>query len=219
MAASGRFPRGRANFSFTFSSAWKKQKSSAGGTYWYSPKDSVALSMGSKLVLVSDKDPFLPEAPAVSAPAGFSDFRRGLALSGWINNPSEPLNKFIGNLGLPIQIPAEDLFFGAALRPAGRDGAPPELPWELVFKIRAATTREAGAMLTIFSLARLFVRPAAALGGMLSGPGTAMSPQDAAALLFANAPDQDGSFLVLRTGPLDAKRIALLFDMFSVYSK
>jgi hypothetical protein len=36
--------------------------------------------------------------------------------------------------------------------------------------------------------------------------------------LLANPPSQDGSDLVIRTGPMDAGGIALLFNRFAVYS-
>jgi hypothetical protein len=37
-------------------------------------------------------------------------------------------------------------------------------------------------------------------------------------ILFANPPVQNGAFLNIRTAPMDAGEIALLFNLFSVYS-
>jgi len=52
-------------------------------------------------------------------------------------------------------------------------------------------------------------------GGIAGEP---MSPQQAAALLFANAPELDAEYLILRMDSLEADKIALLFKMFTVYS-
>jgi hypothetical protein len=215
LAASGDFPRVKANFSFVFSRDWKKQKSSA-GSYWHSSSENLALAMGSKLLLASDKDPFLAPSEEAPIPPGFMDFRRGLALAGWLTDPPGPLNKFISSLGLPIQIPAKDFFFGAARTP-GNDPAETRR-WELVFRIRTASEREARSLLTLFSLARLFIQRGAV---QEADPGEALSisPQEAAALLFANEAEQDRDFIGLHTSLLDENRIALLFKMFSVYSK
>ena len=225
LAATGKFPVFAANVSMTFNRNWKKQKSPNGSSYWYSKGDGVALALGSNLALVSNIDPntaFTSEIP----PPGFAEFRRGFALAGWLPNPSEIVDSVIASMGVPLQIPAEDLFFGASrLSPntaASDDNPTDDNPtdtelWEPVFKIRTASASQARSLLVLFSVARLFVQRG--LIGQGAGGSPSMSPQEAAALLFANTPEQEDDFLILRTAPLDAARIALLFRMFSIYSE
>ena len=226
IAALGDYPSFRANFSFALSRAWKKQKSKTGSSYWYSANDGIALSLGSNMALVSNVDPLmnLPSvgnsadnsagnsaelSAVVLPPEGFDDFRRSLVLAGWMNDPSESINTFLEAMGIPIKIPAEEFLFGAAKTPAGSE------PWELVFKIKNQSAAQARAILTLFSIARLFV-----LGGMEElGSDEPLSRQEIAALLFANTPELDGLYLSLRTGALNEGKIALLFEMFSLYSK
>jgi len=205
IAALGHYPQFSASLSFAFSKSWKKQKSSTGGSYWYSVKNNVALAMGNNLALVSNTDP-LAAFPAASAPEGFAEFNRGFALAGWMNDSAESINVFLASMGIPLQIPAEDFFFGA------KNEA--EL-WDLFFKVRTQSAEQARSLLRLFSMARLFVLRADAGGGVA---GESMSPQQAASLLFANVPEVDAEYLILRMDSLGADKIALLFSMFTIYS-
>ena len=206
IAAMGNYPQFSASLSFVFSKKWKKQKSSAGGSYWHSQADNVALALGSSLALVSNTDP-LAVFPAASAPDGFAEFNRGFALAGWMNDSAEAINVFMASMGIPLQLPAEDFFFGVKNQA--------EL-WDLIFKIKTPSPAQARSLLSLFSIARLFVLRAPDAGG--GAAGESMSPQQAAALLFANAPELDGAYLTLRIDSLEADKIALLFNMFTIYS-
>jgi hypothetical protein len=206
IAAMGNYPQFSASLSFAFSKSWKKQKSSTGGSYWYSQTDNIALVLGASLALVSNTDP-LEAFSAVSAPGGFAEFNRGFVLAGWMNDSAEAINGFLASMGIPLQLPAEDFFFGAKTET--------EL-WNLVFKIRTPSAAQARSLLTLFSIARLFVMRAQDSGGSIAGEP--MSPQQAAALLFANVPELDAEYLILRMDSLEADMIALLFRMFTVYS-
>jgi hypothetical protein len=205
-----------ANFSLFFNRGWRRQRSANGNSYWFSRNDNIALALGSNFALVSDVDPY-ENFPFEIPPSDFADFNRGYVLAGWINDPSDSINNFISYLGIPLQVPAEDLFFGAVSSTNINSTSPgPATEWELVFRIRTASSAQARSLLTLFSMARFFV---------LRGPQITfaedvftMSPQEAAILLFTNTPEQEGDALTLRIGPLDEGRIALLFTMFSVYS-
>jgi hypothetical protein len=176
--------------------------------------------MDTDLAFVSDADPlerFEKEIP----PEGFLEFRRGLALAGWIPNPLKPIGRFFSALGLPIQIPAEDFFFGAAR--AAADSADTK-PWELILKIRTPTAAQARSFLSVFSMAKLlFTRSFSPAGSgfdedafsSYEGP---LTPLEAASLLFANQIEQDEDWLTLRMSGLTENRMALLFGMFGVYS-
>jgi len=230
LAALGDYPNRRANFSLSFSRGWKKLKGSGGNRYWFSKNDNIALALGSDLALVSDSDPwgvFIGQVPAENPPGAFLEFRRGLVLAGWLPNPSEPINVFIDSLGIPLQIPAESFFFGAARLPSNTGSASgisdDKGLWELVFRIKTPSAGHARSLLTLFSMARLFIQRGVfqqnGLEGLFPMEKDSISPQEAAALLFANMPEQDGEFLTLRISSLDPDRLALLFNMFSVYSK
>ena len=212
LAASGSYPRSAASFSFAFSKVWKRLKSVTGSSYWHSEKDNISLALGSKLALVSNTDPYEKFSPEIM-PDGFPLFSRGREFAGWINDPSDFLDNFLLSLGIPLHVPAEDFFFGAVNVGSGGNTA---AGWELVFNIATSSPAQARSLVTLFSMARLFIT---------RGPppefeegAASISPQEAAMLLFANAPELDGNALILRTNPLDGDRIALLFSLFSVYS-
>jgi hypothetical protein len=219
LAATGNYPSVRAGLSLSFSKGWKKLKSVTGKRYWFSGGDKIALALGSDLVYVSDADPWDISSANLSGdeiPPAFMGFLPGLVLAGWMPDPSESINRIIGSLGIPIELPAEDLFFGAALKPqpvAGASADDNEI-WELVFKIKVSSASHARSLLSLISLARMFMQR----GAVQQTRTGAISPQEAAGLLLANAPAQDNEYLSFRTAPLSGSRIALLFEMFSVYS-
>jgi hypothetical protein len=169
------------------------------------------MALGSKLALVSNIDP-LEEFPALVTPPGFSEFRKAYALAGWMPDPSESIAKFFDTLGIPLQIPAEKLFFGAVNVNAADQSHTEKDPWQLVFRLETQSAAFARSLISFFSVARLFV-----LRGTDAGFFTA-SPLDAAALLFANLPEQDDDSLVIKTDSIGVDEIALLFQMFSIYS-
>jgi hypothetical protein len=195
-ACRGSYPNLRAGISMSFSSAWTKVKSPEGGRYWHSPAYGLGLVLGSTLALASGGDPLISQKLLPGEiPAGFSAFRASLPVAGWVPKPQEPLNKFLASLGIPLQIPAEEFFFGAA-------GTRDEGKWELVFRIGAQSPNQARALISLFSLARLAV----ARGGNIP---------EAVRPLFANLPVQDGGALMLRSAPMNEKQAAALFDLIS----
>jgi hypothetical protein len=197
-AGQGDYPNLRAGISMSFSRDWTRVKSPSGGRYWHSPAYGLGLVLGPKLALASGGDPLVPQKlfPG-EIPGAFSAFRAPLSAAGWIPAPQEPLNNFLSSLGIPIQIPAEEFFFGAG---AGRD----EGAWELVFRVRTRSVNQARALLSLFSLARIAV---ARGGGVLE----AVRP------LFINLPIQDGGILTLRSAPMDEKQVAALFGLATLY--
>jgi hypothetical protein len=193
-ACRGNYPHLRAGISMSFSKDWTRVKSPSGGRYWHSPVYGLGLALGSASALASGGDPFVPQKLLPGEiPGGFSAFRASLPVAGWIPNPQEPLNNFLASLGIPIQIPAEDFFFGASA--AGDEGA-----WELVFRVRTRSANQARALASLFSLARLAV---AGGGGALE----TIRP------LFVNLPVRDGDSLTLRSAPMEREQISALFRM------
>jgi hypothetical protein len=206
----------------------------------------LSLALGSGLALLSDGDPF-SFSPGPERPEAFGEFRRDSVLSGWLPAPAPRINRFLEALEIPIMIPAEELLF--ALVPLSRNG--PELPeapggegpagglgggprggpaggpegYELLFRIKTPSVSQARALVTLFSMARLFMPspevPEGQSPGGQAAPAAGEDPDEAlraVSSLFALLPVQEGVYLTLRSGPMDAGRAALLFRIFSVYS-
>jgi len=213
LAGSGKYPNFGSRLAMGFNRNWKKKKSDTGNRYWYSKSYNLGVAIGKRLAYVSDGDPFLKEPFTPPVPPGFEEFRRACVLSVWVIEPDVRLNSFMDSLGIPIQIPAEDFFIGVAYIPDAEtaSASKPDECWELFFKIKTRSAAQARSLLTLFSMARLFLH-------RLPDDEAAGTDADLARLLFARAPEQDGEFLTLRTGPVDEQRIALLFNMFSIYS-
>ena len=212
LASWGNYPSFRLGTFMNFSRNWRRVRSETGSRYRQYRHQNLAVAVGSSLAFVSDGDPFAPGLGSDPAPYGFEEFRRVSVFSGWLNEPAAYLNRIMQGLGIPLQIPAEELFFGINRLPLAQEQANEETaPWELVFGIGTQSPAVARSLLPLFSMASFFIQMGTATGG-LSGQ------MEIAALLFANAPEQNGSFLTLRTAPLDENRLALLFYMFWVYS-
>ncbi|GHT65331.1 hypothetical protein FACS1894110_06950 [Spirochaetia bacterium] len=203
----GKYPSAGAGFFFTFSKDWKKRKSTTGKSYWYSDQDglSVALNAGQAFVAMGvNPDPFAA-LPGKAGPEGFTQFRQGAALTLWLENPAAPLDRFLNDLNIPLQIPAEQLLIGLyPVLSAESDSA----SYEARLRIKTPSPSQARALVILFSMARLASGAADTERG-----GAALLP-----ILFAYPPVQDGQFLNIRTAPMDSDEIALLFDLFSVYS-
>jgi len=196
----GKYPSLGAGMAMSFNRGWKKVKSETGHRYWYSKSNNLGAALGPRLAFATDGDPFNAGSLAKPAPPGFEEFRRTCVLSLWLGEPGLTLNNFIGNLGVPLQIPAEDLFIGVVPAQANR--------WVIVFRIRTPSESQARSLVSLFSMARLLLQ-------RVDGAATG-AYQEVAALLFANPPEQENEFLTIRTGPVDELRIALLFSMFSL---
>jgi hypothetical protein len=203
--AQGRYPSSPAKWSFALSPAWKKRRSETGAAYWYSAKRSISVSLAPDQARVSDGDPFvLP--PGVEVPEGFEEFQQGAVMAGWMEDAQELLNTIVASLGIPLQLPATQILF--SLYGSGNE-------YETNIKIETPSVSHARAFMILLSqVQRAMVN------------GNPNSPEDAAigdplsliTALLANPPVQDGPYLKLHTGSLDAKGIALLFNRFSLYS-
>jgi hypothetical protein len=253
IVAWGNYPSVRAGFSFTFNKDWKQRKSAAGKPYWYSDRNGLSVALTARQAFVAmaapgaksgggdggasgataknPMDPFAP-SPGTPSPEGFAEFRRGAALTLWVEEPAVPLNQFLDSLGLPLQIPAEQLLLslqpvrdGPVQTPAPQDGSkqpavskassadPNSAGYEAHVRIKTPTASQARALVTLLAMTRLFVSGAGISAGSSQNGLAALIP-----ILFAYPPVQDGVFLNIRTAPLHAEEIALLFSLFSLYS-
>ncbi|GHT79902.1 hypothetical protein FACS1894130_10020 [Spirochaetia bacterium] len=209
LAAQGRYPKSGIDFSLTFNPSWKKLKSDRGIRYWHSERDSLSLLIEPRYALISDGGLFAGPG-RVTVPDAFWNIREGAALAGWLEDAAVPINRFLGQLEIPIQVPADRLIF-AVFPEAG-----PPLVYSALLRLETPSVSQAKALASMVSMIRLFVgRPPA---NRPSVEGSADSLPDLIAALFANTPVQDDTALILKTASLDAEAIALLFTMFSVYS-
>ena len=213
----GKYPTFGAGFSFSFSRDWKKTKSTTGNSYWFSQGYGIGVAMNSETALVSGGDPFTKTAvfhrqDPVRVPQGFDDFRAGTVMAGWIPD-NEYVNKFLSDLSLPLQIPAEDFFFSIIKLPGGEEDL-----WQIVFHIRTASAAQARALVTLFSLARAFISPMTVSGNIDSADFFAISLTDFLPHLFANIPEWEGPNLMLKTAVFTTDQLSLLFNTVLLYS-
>ena len=199
LAAWGNYPASRAKMALGSSKEWKKRRSPvSGGDYWYSTQSgyAVAITAGVALAATAAKggdeapDPF-SAAPGTALPEGFAAFREGSVLSCWLDNPGPTISQKLGEMGLPLEIPAQQIF--VSLIPAE------EQSYAAHLQIQLANASQARALTMMLALARNFIPSQTGLG-----------------ILFANPPVQDGSNLNITTAPLSAREIALLLKSFSL---
>ena len=211
LAAWGSYPASRAKIALGASKDWKKQRSQiTGDDYWHSAKDgiSIAITAGRAFVSASaenapDNPPNIPTdpfsaAPGTVIPEGFNQFRKGAALSMWIDNPGPSINQKLMEMGIPLELPAEQVF--VSLFPAD------EHHYEARLRIQVDSEVQARALVMVFAFAR----------GFLSLSAASDSSAILGSILFANPPVQDGKSLDITTAPLTTREIALLLKMFSL---
>ena len=231
-AAWGTYPGFRGNLALAAGKGWKLRRSKTGGAYYHAAGEGLSVALTASRAFAAGAepgtgtDPFT-EGPGTEIPQDFAGFRRGAALALWFADPSAPANRFFDTLGIPLRLPAEQLFVGvfpyreAKLDPQILSSAPEDLRlmhgassdtekgeearYETLVRIQAPTASHARALFTLFNM--LTAAPVENAEGP-AVPGN---------LLFANPPVLDGRNLTLQTAALDAERMTLLFDLFALY--
>ena len=208
LAAWGNYPSFRAGMAFTFNRQWQKRKSETGQSFWYSGANRLSISMDAKQAFAAsslDDTPYYPAAaaPGIKPPEGFNEFRRNAEgitspLSCWLEDPAPMINRMIGGVGIPIQIPAKKLMIN--LFPASEDGQ-----YEASVRIQFESAIQARGIAAVLSLAGNFVS-----GG--SGQGSIL-----ALILFSNPPVLNGNYIDIKTDTLSKDEISGLFQMFLLY--
>ncbi|HCC37096.1 MAG TPA: hypothetical protein DEQ14_05515 [Treponema sp.] len=210
LAAWGDFPTGQAGIALGLSKEWKKARSQAGYSYWYSQAGGLSLAINAKQAHVAAVSAGVPpdpisHSPPVQFPADFIAASAGSIISCWLENPGTTVNRLFEAMGLPLQLPAERMYI--TIFPNENPAQDSGLRYRAAIKIEASGESQAKALETLFSMARVFSSQAPETNGVVS----------LAAVLFANAPVRDGKYLELQTAPLTEKDIALLFSFFSIY--
>jgi hypothetical protein len=203
LAAWGGYPASRAKFALNSSKEWKKKRSPVSGAdYWHSAQGdiSVAIIRGMALAATAVKNAPAPTDPYSAAtgtalPDGFALFREGSLLSCWITDPGPAINQQLGKMGIPLEIPAQQLFI--SLYPADEQPSAGEQQYKAQLQIQVDNANQARMLTMMFALARNFIPPPLSI-------------------LFANSPVQDGTNLNITTDPLSVREIALLLKMFSL---
>jgi hypothetical protein len=245
----GDYPKTRAGMAFSMSKEWKRRRSAAGKFYWYSSAHRLSLALGSDQAFAAvapaaargavpgtaeaaaqdaweavelAAGPFV-QGPGIEIPEGFNTFRAGSCLALWMENPAGPLDRFLSALRIPLRIPAEQLMAGFLelppdiQAPGAVFGAAAPDPagtlYEIKLRIKVPSETNARTLMTLFSTARIFISRAGNQGG------TDQEMFELLSLLFTRPLEQEGAFLTLRSPPLDEEGIALLFNLFSVYSQ
>jgi hypothetical protein len=206
-AAWGKYPGFRGNLALAAGKDWKKSRSKTGGGYYHSAREGLSVALTASRAFAAGAgpgnraDPFT-EGEGAEIPEGFAEFRRGAALALWSSEPGSPVNNFLAAAGLPLQIPAEQLFVslfpyeregeGAAVKTAAR--------YEALVRIRTPAASQARAIFTLINMA------------MTTAPGgTAERVPALVDLLFANPPVLDGRDITFKTAAMDAETMTALF--------
>jgi len=213
LAAQGSYPSGRARMAMRCSRHWSGRRSQAsGGRFWHSAAAmiSVAMSRGearvSSSLCAEPADPFY-SGPGTRIPGGFEEFRGGAAIAGWLEDPRPRINGILAQMGLRIEIPAEQFFAGISRHApgAGEGGDAPRYVGRIQIQV-------ANPLLARNLSIALFV----ARGLIASAAGAGDSAAEAlASILLANPATATGRYLQIRTDPMAAEEITQLFGRFS----
>jgi hypothetical protein len=224
LAAWGNYPSSRAKIALGANKDWKKMNSQTGGSeYWYSEKDKLSVALTSTQAFVSagkagdntPANPF-PSGTGTTIPEGFKEFCRGAVFSCWLENPSSLIGQKLTEMGIPLEIPAEQVFF--SISPvANQTGTATGRNYESALKIQFTSDTQASAIATVLTFARgLFSLranpPDTDQGEGISGIFTLLT-----SVLFSNLPLQEGKSLIIKTNALDSENISLLFKSFSLW--
>ncbi|MCL2128088.1 MAG: hypothetical protein FWH38_07530 [Treponema sp.] len=203
VTAWGDYPSSRIKLALRTGREWKRRRSAESGeAYWYSSKGLMSLAVDTRIIRVfaayrdSPQDPY-PRSPGTEIPAGFGEFSSGAVLSCWLDSPGPVINSRLAGMGIPFEVPAEIVFFSLFNSDTGKD-------YEASLQLQLSNASQAGALRTIFTIARSFISPDAFSANVLLS------------VLFSNPPVQDGKNLNIKTGVLSAGDISLLIKMFSL---
>jgi hypothetical protein len=224
LAAWGNYPSARIKMALGLSKNWKKNRAPKGGAskggaptgavYWHSAKDGISIALDSRRIFVSLADGNIPPAsvlsknanlqPGTPLPAEFVEFCREkktqgeTAFSGWLDNPKMYINQKLGEIGMPIELPADNIFINLFTTE--------EQKYEALIRMQLSGATQARALVGLFALARIFISPGAATDAYSL----------LVAILFSNPPVQSDKNLDFRSQALSAAEVSLLFDFFSV---
>jgi len=194
----GNYPSLRASIALFFNTSWSRQRSAA-GSYWNSDAQKLSIVINPKQVFAiawhnKHENP-VPAPDGVKMPEGFARFMYGAALSCWMESPSLLLNQIMANEGIPVNLPAEQLFLNLYPKSGNK--------YEVLLRLKFENAVQARAVAAILSLA--------------NNTFSADQQSILASVFFANPPLYYGQFIEIRTALLSEKEITLLMQMFLLY--
>jgi len=220
LVAWGAYPASGSSLAFGTNKNWTKQRSaSLNMVYWHSEKAqmSVAVTPSQAYVLVAmtkiPHDP-VPPSEGIKIPDGFGEFAKDAVFSCWLSNPGPALNQRLKGMGIPLEIPARQLFIRLFPADGQRSASAKQPMYEAHVRITLPNASQAKTIVSFLALARSFISTAPQANEDKS------TPQDAAAmlssLLFVNQVVQEEGNLLFKLPPLSAREISLLFSLFSL---
>jgi len=199
VAGWGNYPSLRAKIALFFNTTWKKQNS-ATGAYWHSAMQKISVVINPKQVFaIAWHDSYgnpVPASPGVKMPEGFAVFMRGAAISCWMDSPGPLLNQILANEGIPVNLPAEQLFLN--LYPKGGN------QYEVLLRLKFENAAQAKTIAALFAMAKTF---------------SVNQQSIMSSVFFANPPVLYGQYIEIKTALLSEKELTLLLQMFLVYWK
>jgi hypothetical protein len=133
-----------------------------------------------------------------------------------MDKPAASINRLIAAFEVPIEMPVERLLFSVypaatetpGAKTAGKPGDEDSF-YYAVLRFETPTATQAAGLTAVFTMARM--------GMALADFSEHKDLETLARAFFSLAPKQDGNALILTTGPMNGKDIALLFNSISVY--
>jgi len=217
MVSWGSYPASGSSIAFGSNKNWTKQRSASSNmVYWHSARSqmSVAVNPSRAYVLAAmTQDPHdpVPSSEGIKIPDGFGEFGKGAVLSCWLSNPRSVFNQKLREMGIPLEIPAEQFFI--SLFPAEKQASASRPAYEAHIKIVVPSVSQAKAVANVIAFARAFMPSAQSDEDGESAQNSAVA---LASILFANPVIQEGNSLLLKTPPLGVNEISLLFSMISL---
>jgi hypothetical protein len=209
-SANGSFPVFQSSFAMAFSPAWKKIKSDSGIKYWRSEEQNLSLALSSQKAWVSDGVLFPAEqtsltelSRSVEVPENFFAIRQTAVMAGWVDKAGTKINALLFNVGVPLQLPAEQILFGFY---KAKESSAENPLYEGTLCLEVPTASQAKGLMTIFGFARMMsdiIDDSQQIGKIIKS-------------LLSNAPSLDGTIIKIDTGILTVDEILTLFHLFSV---
>ncbi|MCL2243261.1 MAG: hypothetical protein FWC03_02190 [Treponema sp.] len=218
VTAWGNYPSSGAAMAFNFSREWKRQRAQQGFTYWFSASNMLSVALNASRIFAAswlktpDNNNPVAAAAGVEYPEGFADFRRNSPFSCWFNDPEPLINEMLDRNGIPIMIPAKKLYINlspsqeSASPNGGNSSEKKQYKAELKFQFESVSL--ARNISTALTYAAMFL-PVQGEGSSANNSFFILT-----SILFANPPEQEGSYINIKTASLGETDIALLIGLF-----
>jgi hypothetical protein len=199
VAGWGNYPSMRASLALFFNSSWKRQRSTT-GSYWSSAVQKISVVINPKQVVAlawhdTHGNP-VPASGGVRMPDGFTQFMHGAVLSCWMESPGSMLDQILNNEGIPVKLPADQLFLNLYPKNGNQ--------YEVLIRLRFENIAQARTIAAVLALANAFSQDQQSV---------------MASIFFANPPVLYGRYIDIKTALLSEKEITLLLQMFLLYWK